>query len=191
MKTQIRFTSLIFLLFFVCQAQAQIPSGEMPAKFVNKIKKVFPTFEKSQTIQIPDPLTDGAPNSSVWTLWGKKNKHLGFAREIHTTTGCNMSCLPLHFILVLDKLKKFKALIEIDLLTKKNHAPFTDEDRLKLNLILLSPPASFKKPTQPLDVIDVITAETKLEYQGDVIKEAALTSFRSYQYLKQTQNSLP
>lgn len=167
-----------------------VVSNPNPTELSSYFKKSFLTMVKALPIQVADPITEQSPNSVVWQILDLKKQVLGYAREIRTTTGCNLYCLPLHFILMLDSKLHFKALVEIDPLTKKNHALFTDDDRLKINLILNSPPPSFAKAKEPLDLVDAITRETKLVHEGDVVKEAALTSFRSYQYLMQTQAAL-
>ena len=141
-------------------------------------------------IKIKDNISENPINDKILKVFNDSKEHIGFIRNIETTTGCNSACLPVVFTLFYDKDKSLKKLLSKPGLTKKYHAKFTDEDYEKLSLILALNPDSFLKVKHPTKMVDIISGATKIEYQNDVVKNAAYTSLRVNLYNQDTLNIL-
>jgi len=150
-------------------------------------QKAFPNASTKKTIKIPDPISDKPINSSILKIYDKYKKHLGYIREIKTTTGCDSACLPVVFTLFYNHENTLIKLQSRPGLTKKFHAPFTTKDYEKLDLILLMNPKVFKKVNHPTEMVDAISGETKKDYKEHVVKNAAYSSLRVNLYHQQTK----
>lgn len=143
-----------------------------------------------EEIKIKDNISENPINDKILKVFNDSKEHIGFIRNIETTTGCNSACLPVVFTLFYDKDKSLKKLLSKPGLTKKYHAKFTDKDYEKLSLILALNPDSFLKVKHPTEMVDIISGATKIEYQNDVVKNAAYTSLRVNLYNQDTLNIL-
>lgn len=143
-----------------------------------------------EEIKIKDNISENPINDKILKVFNDSKEHIGFIRNIETTTGCNSACLPVVFTLFYDKDKSLKKLLSKPGLTKKYHAKFTDKDYEKLSLILALNPDSFLKVKHPTKMVDIISGATKIEYQNDVVKNAAYTSLRVNLYNQDTLNIL-
>lgn len=153
-------------------------------------KKVFPNIATTKKQKISDPISERPTNTEVLLAFDQQNNLIGHIREVNTTTGCNSACLPVVFTLFYDKEINFKKMLSRDGLTKKNHAPFTEADYQKLELLLLMNPSEFKKVGHPTEMVDAISGATLKEYQQVVVKEAAYSSLRINTYNQQTISEL-
>ena len=174
------FISLLFLSSFVYATDAE------DMKFY---QKVFPNIKKSKSVKISDPISDAPINTELKLAFDGK-KLLGFIREISTTTGCNSACLPLNYTTFYTVDGNFKALKSRDGLTKKNHAPMTEEDYSRLEMIVLLAPKKFDSIKHPKELTDAISGETLKQYQDIVVKEAAYSTLRVHVYNQQTQKAI-
>lgn len=137
-------------------------------------------------IAIDDPISEKPINLVILKVYNSKMLHIGYVRNINTTTGCNSACLPVVFSLFYDEKKQFIKLLSKNGLTKKGHAPFTDKDYVKLEMILMMNPVSFKMIKHPLELTDAITSATRKDYSNDVVKDAAYSSLRINLYHQHT-----
>ncbi|MBL6991082.1 MAG: hypothetical protein ISR65_14950 [Bacteriovoracaceae bacterium] len=183
----------VFLVVLICVASAICQAQTQTINKKDRVfyKLVFKNIHSAKTLKIADPfLTDAKNNNLLLKVYDKNKKHLGFIRNLNTTTGCNSLCLPLIFTLFFDSNAKFIKLLSTGTLTKLGHEKFTEQDLAKLNFLLQVPPQSFLKIKQPIEVVDAITMATKKEFIKDVVPQAGLTSFRTFQYLQQTQKKI-
>jgi hypothetical protein len=153
-------------------------------------KKVFPKAHNFKFISIDDSVDEAKTNNKLGQAFDKGDKILGYFRDIVTSTGCNSGCLPVVFTLFFDSKAKFIKLLSKEGLTKKDHAPFTADDYMRLELILLQNPDSFKMVGHPKDMVDALTSETLKSYQADVVAKAAYTSLRVNLYYQETLSHL-
>jgi len=169
--------------------RAQVAATEpMPidSSRLDYYRQAFPTAALASAQQIPDPITEGDINASYLKIYDRDQRLLGYLREVATSTGCNGVCLPLEFALALGPDHQFVKLLAPHPLTKLGHRKFTDNDYAKMDGILRQNPGSFANASEPADLVDAVTSATKRAYKDDVVATAALTSFRIYQYEKQT-----
>jgi len=162
--------------------------------------EVFPEAVHRVAHPIKDPIlnadlkeegkSEDSPNVEFLGLFNKSRELLGYIREVDTTTGCNKYCKPLQFTLALGKEGTFKALLHRDELTKKWHAKFTPQDYFKLESILSDPPKIFKGAEHSTELIDAVSMATHKKFRPHVVSEAALSTFRIYQYLIQTRQAI-
>ena len=153
-------------------------------------KKVFPAISKKEIIKVPDPISDKPVNTMVLKVFNKAQKHLGYIREIKTTTGCDSACLPVIFTLFYNAEKTLVKLLSRPGLTKKFHEPFSKDDYQKLDFILLMNPQVFGKVKHPTEMVDALSGETKKEFSTHVVKNAAYSSLRINLYHQQTSKFL-
>lgn len=172
------FLSLLFLIS-TTRAESKKPD-------LSFYSQVFKNVASVKSLKIDDPISDNPINLKVYELYSKKNKRLGYCREVVTSTGCNDGCLPVIFTLFYDDEKKFKKILSRPGLTKKFHKPFTAEDYSTLEMILLRNPSQFKQVNHPKDMVDVLTSATKPEFQPHVVTQAAYTSLRVNLYNQHT-----
>ena len=146
-----------------------------------KYKKVFSKLDQIDTHKIPDPISESPINTKIYIL-----KHagdvIGFAREIHTTTGCNSECLPINYTAFYYPDGKYLKLHSTDGLTKIGHALFTNDDLIKLSYLIELAPMAFDKIVHPTDLTDALTGATLKEYQNIVVKGAAYSTLRIHLY---------
>jgi len=153
---------------------------------IDYYRQVFKSATFKTEHSIPDPITEGNINASYLKIYDSAAQLLGYIREVSTTTGCNQICKPLDFTLTFTPNFEFKKLLLREPLTKLDHEDFSENDYAKLDAILIDNPKSFGQATNPLDLVDAVTRATKPAFTADVVPTAALTSFRIYQYEKQT-----
>ncbi|OFZ78880.1 MAG: hypothetical protein A2583_11765 [Bdellovibrionales bacterium RIFOXYD1_FULL_53_11] len=179
---------LPFLLVAGLAPVASVADGAVPIEdhLAGYYRQAFPAAALKTAHAVPDPITEGAINNTYLKIYDSAGAFLGYVREVSTTTGCNQYCKPLDFTLALSPDGSFRALLVQEPLTKLGHRKFTDADYAKLDSILENNPESFKVPSQPMDLVDATTRVTRPEYKNDVVPTAALTSFRIYEYEKQT-----
>lgn len=148
-------------------------------------KKVFPQFERKVKHKIEDSVSAEKNNIVIYSIYSK-NKLLGFARDINTTTGCNSACLPVVYTGFYNQDGTLLKIMSKVGLTKIGHAPFTEEDYLKLDFILSLAPKEFQHVSHPTDLTDAITGATKKEYQEIVVPGAAYSTLRIHLYNQET-----
>ena len=176
--------AMIFVSFQAFSSFEQIPSHNM-----NFYHKSFPDAVFQQKVLVYDPITKDGVNNFFLKIFNKGNEFLGNIRDIETTPGCNNHCSPLSFTLAYQKDGSFKEMIIRDqepLMKEYGSVDFTQEDYDRIDNSLKSEPESFKMATTPEDLVDGVSGATKLEYMEDVVKTAALSHYRIYQYNKQT-----
>ena len=149
-------------------------------------KKVFKDYVTMVEHIVVDTISENPINTKIVEFKDKDNKTIGYAREIVTTTGCDSACLPIIATLFYTKDRKFLALKSRDGLTKKNHAPMTDEDYANLEMIIMQNPKAFASVTHPKQMVDAITSETTKEFSPYVVHQAAYTSLRMNLYNQDT-----
>jgi len=180
--------SLILSLCLICStglAIEKIETGKL-----SFYQRAFADALYIEAIKVKDNISENPINDKILKVFNDSKEHIGFIRNIETTTGCNSACLPVVFTLFYDKDKSLKKLLSKPGLTKKYHAKFTDKDYEKLSLILALNPDSFLKVKHPTEMVDIISGATKKEYQNDVVKNAAYTSLRVNLYNQDTLNIL-
>ncbi len=180
--------SLILSLCLICStglAIEKIETGKL-----SFYQRAFADALYIEAIKVKDNISENPINDKILKVFNDSKEHIGFIRNIETTTGCNSACLPVVFTLFYDKDKSLKKLLSKPGLTKKYHAKFTDKDYEKLSLILALNPNSFLKVKHPTEMVDIISGATKKEYQNDVVKNAAYTSLRVNLYNQDTLNIL-
>lgn len=180
--------SLILSLSLVCSTSLAIEKIETGK--LSFYQRAFADALYIKAIKIKDNISENPINDKILKVFNDSKEHIGFIRNIETTTGCNSACLPVVFTLFYDKDKSLKKLLSKPGLTKKYHAKFTDKDYEKLSLILALNPDSFLKVKHPTEMVDIISGATKKEYQNDVVKNAAYTSLRVNLYNQDTLNIL-
>lgn len=180
--------SLILSLSLVCSTSLAIEKIETGK--LSFYQRAFADALYIEAIEIKDNISENPINDKILKVFNDSKEHIGFIRNIETTTGCNSACLPVVFTLFYDKDKSLKKLLSKPGLTKKYHAKFTDKDYEKLSLILALNPDSFLKVKHPTEMVDIISGATKKEYQNDVVKNAAYTSLRVNLYNQDTLNIL-
>jgi hypothetical protein len=151
-----------------------------------RYSKVFLSIKSVELIKIDDPISDAPVNLILLKAFDTKGIHLGYIREVVTSTGCNSACLPVIFTLFYDKNLIFKTLKSKVGLTKKFHAKFTKANYAQLEMIIVMNPEKFKKVIHPKEMTDAITGATLKEYKSAVIKNAAYTSLRVNLYNQHT-----
>lgn len=148
-------------------------------------KKVFPKYDHKVKHAIEDSVSAEKNNIVIYSLYSK-NKLLGFARDINTTTGCNSACLPVVYTGFYNQDGTLLKILSKDGLTKIGHAPFTDDDYLKLDFILSLAPQEFQHVSHPTDLTDAISGATKKEFQQIVVPGAAYSTLRIHLYNQET-----
>ncbi len=174
------------LIFFTLLSVAYSKTSKIKISEIKYTQQAFQNafFESIKKIDTIDE-EDGV-NKHYKEIYNKKNKLIGYLREVSTTTGCNSLCKPLNFALALNENLKFRKIISKEPLSKLGHRNFTFDDDLKLDSLLKQPPGIYIKFKSTSDLVDAITMATKKEYKYYVVPTAALSSFRIYQYVKHT-----
>lgn len=149
--------------------------------------KVFKDATKLVPIAVKDTISDEPVNVTIFEVY-KDNKRIGFLRDIHTTTGCNSACLPVSYTSFYDSNGKYLKVLSRDGLTKKNHAPFTDEDYSQLEFIISLAPSEFNTVKHPTELTDGLSGATLPKYKDVVVKDAAYSTLRIHVYNLNTQN---
>lgn len=152
-------------------------------------KEVFPQYDQKLKHSIKDSISAEKNNTTIYSLYSK-GKLIGFARDINTTTGCNSACLPVIYTGFYSQKGILLKILSKDGLTKIGHAPFTEEDYLKLDFILSLAPKEFQLVSHPKELTDAITGATKKEYKDIVVPGAAYSTLRIHLYNQETQNFL-
>ncbi len=157
------------------------------------VKKAFPNYTKMEKLEVIDSIGDKPVNTSLYKVF-KKNGLEGFARSIETTTGCNSACLPISYTSFYDAKGSYLKLLSRVGLTKIGHAPFTDQDYAKLDLILALAPKELGEVVDPKDMTDALSGATLKTYAQSVVKGAAYSTLRIHLYnqltLKQISSKL-
>ena len=159
-----------------------VNAAEINAKYL----KVFNKLTSIKEIAIPDPISDDPVNTKLIVVKAGDGT-LGYIREISTTTGCHSACLPILYRAFHGLDGSFLTLQSDEGLTKKNHAPFSPEDYLKLESLVVGQNEKFDKIKHPTEMTDALSGATLVNYQADVVREAAYTSLRVYLYAQQTK----
>ena len=162
-------------------------SQSLIAKEVSKefYQKKIPGFNRIEKVTISDPISENPINTELLALYSNEEL-LGYVRELSTTTGCNSACLPLNYTTFYNAKGEFVGLASREGLTKKNHAPMTDEDYQRLEMIVLLAPEKFSQVKHPKEMTDAISGETLKEYKEIVVPEAAYSTLRVHLYNQQT-----
>lgn len=168
-----------FLFLFVFNLWA---ASEEDRTFYAKVISEFDRIEKKT---ISDPISDNPINTEILLLYKDKDLQ-GFVREISTTTGCNSACLPLNYTTFYNPKGEFLGVRSREGLTKKNHAPMTEEDYNRLEMIVLLAPPEFSRVGHPKEMTDAISGETLKKYKNIVVPEAAYSTLRVHLYNQQT-----
>ncbi len=181
--------SLFSLFIFVLFSAASLSSHSFDTVEVGKTpfyQKVFSQITYVKKLKITDNISKNPINNQILKVYDSQKKHIGYIRNIETTTGCDSACLPVVFTLFYDKDQSLIKLLSKPGLTKKYHAKFTEKDYQKLALILMLNPKVFNKVKEPTEMVDIISGATKSEFQNDVVKNAAYTSLRVNLYNQDT-----
>lgn len=150
-------------------------------------RKVFPNFTRVEEKIVVDTISDEAVNTIILKVFAEK-KHIGFIRNIYTTTGCDSACLPVSYTSFYDKKGQFIKNLSQDGLTKINHAPFTAEDYARLDLIVSLSPHEFGKIKHPKELTDALSGATLKVYEPIVVEGAAYSTLRIHLYNVDTIN---
>ena len=179
------FSILIFTTFltisFNSHSYESVEAGK--ASFY---RKIFSSITYIKKLKITDNISKNPINNKILKVYDSQKKHIGYIRNIETTTGCDSACLPVVFTLFYDQSNDLIKLLSKPGLTKKYHAKFTEKDYEKLSLILMLNPKVFNKVQEPTEMVDIISGATKSEFQNDVVKNAAYTSLRVNLYNQDT-----
>lgn len=149
------------------------------------VKLVFKDYTKKEVLKINDPINDEPTNTSILKIY-KGDQHIGFVRQVTTSTGCNDGCLPVIFDLYYDQKGTFLKLLSTPGLTKKHHKPFTPNDYIQLEMIILQAPEIFNSVAHPKQMVDAISGATTKIYEPYVIKQAAYTTLRVHLFHQHT-----
>ena len=171
---------LAVIIFFSLSFYAQ-------AKSLSFYKTVFKDITIVKTLKITDTISEFKTNVKLLEAYSSDKKRIGFIRNVTTSTGCNDGCLPVIFTLFYNVKGDYLRVLSKPGLTKKNHAEFTELDYIKLELVLKSNPAVFKKVGYPTEMVDGITGATLQIYRPHVIDKAAYSTLRVNLYNQQTQ----
>lgn len=161
--------------------------NEKDKSFFEKVFKKFSTYEIKN---IGDPIDEEAGNPNLLIVKDNKENVIGYLRDIVTSTGCNDGCLPVIFTLFFGPKGEFIKLLSKEGLTKKNHEPFTVDDYVNLEMIILRNPEEFKQVLHPKQMVDAVTSETLNLFRPHVINKAAYTTLRVNKYFEHTQKSI-
>lgn len=153
---------------------------------LKQIQKAFPNAQTIEAKKVEDPISDSPINTLIFEV-KKGEVLLGFARPVETTTGCSSSCLPISYMAFFDDKGQYKELNSEVGLTKIYHAPFTEADYAKLDLLLLMAPKELSKVQNPRDMTDALSGETLKKYQDVVVKGAAYSTLRIHLYNQLSQ----
>lgn len=148
-------------------------------------KKVFSSYDEIVKLKISDPISDDPVNTELLKVYSKK-KHIGFIREIATTTGCDSACLPVIYTSFYNEKGQFLKILSKDGLTKLNHMPFTPEDYSKLEYLLLLAPKELENISNPKAMTDAISGATLNKFESHVVKYAAYSTLRIHVYNQHT-----
>jgi|GEM_PF-5822111 len=189
---------LLIFFFFSCNGHTEKLQKDAPISLtkvsetkalensdIKFFKQVFKTATDFKFIKVDDPISETPTNTSIWEV-KEGSKTLGFLRDIVTSTGCGGPCLPVIFTLFYDKNANFIELLSKKRLTKKNHAPFTLQDYIKLKEILMTNPEVFKQIAHPTEMVDALSGATLPIYQSNVVAQGAYTSLRVNSYNQHT-----
>lgn len=136
------------------------------------------------------------PLYNDFLIWVKRgNKFVYLLRPIDTVTGCDSSCAPIVFHLVMDEKGRVTNLLEEadEPLRKIYHSPMSPEDKIKLLSILKKLPESFRGIDHPDRLTNTFTAfppQTWTFFAPSVVEGAAYTSYRIYESALQVQQRL-
>ncbi len=198
--------SFILALFFTClnsflsnvSATERLPLDPSELK---EFSQIFKEVKAKEKLRISDPIlaadqkkekgknvSSSNLNTELFLLFNE-NKFLGFSRPVDTTTGCSRYCKSLKFTLFFSPQGDYLGLTSTEGLTKKWHEEFTPEDYFRLDRIIKDPPPIFKAASHSTQLVemDTVSMATRKEYAPHVVKDAALTTFRIYRYVKQTK----
>ena len=125
-------STIILLCFLTCVLR---PCFAAKAH-VDIIRNIFKDYTKKESLTIDDPINDMPTNTKLIKVF-KGDKTIGFVRQVTTSTGCNDGCLPVIFDLYYDASGEFLKLLSTPGLTKKYHKPFTPNDYIQLEMIVL------------------------------------------------------
>ncbi len=182
----LKFNLIILSTLFVMNSHGA-EFAKISATQLFHIKKIVLMASMQKSYEIVDPITKKAPNREIFLIADNKKKKLGWVRSIATDTGCRSACLPLNFSLMFDIKGEFLGYYSLDPLTKKNHRIYKESDTMSTEMILAADGPGLGPELVPMDLIDGVTMATRPEYDGKVVKDAALTTLRMLQYKRQTQ----
>lgn len=148
-------------------------------------KKMFENLDQVDAWAIKDKVNKSPINTLIYSL-KSDGKLIGFAREVHTTTGCNSECLPINYTAFYYSNGQYLKLHSEDGLTKVGHAPFSKDDLIKLSYLLDLAPAEFKNIGHPTELTDALSGATLKKYEHIVVKGAAYSTLRIHLYHQET-----
>jgi hypothetical protein len=151
----------------------------------NTFKKVFAKLDQADAHTISDRISETPINTVIYQL-KSKGVVLGHAREVRTTTGCNSECLPINYTAFYDKKGNYLKLYSKDGLTKIGHAPFTQDDLIRLSYLLDLAPEEFKAIDHPTELTDILSGATLKKLRPFVVKGAAYSTLRIHLYNQDT-----
>lgn len=176
-------------IFLYCLLIAFVSKLSYSKTNQNLYIKVFPSMDKQIEHIVVDSISEKPVNTKIIEIRGKKSR-LGYVREISTTTGCNSSCLPVIYTAFYDKAGQFIKVLSAEGLTKIYHAPFTEKDYSKLNLLVSFPASSIVSVDNPKDLTDALSGETFKKFKEFVVDGAAYTTLRVILYDIQTRGEI-
>ncbi len=132
-------------------------------------------------------------DSLLWVMRDKKPLYL--LRPVDTVTGCDSSCAPIVFHLVMDTKGKVSRILEEadEPLRKIYHNPMSEEDKERLLQILKKLPEAYRGIDHPDRLTNSFTAfppQTWTFFAPTVVEGAAYTSYRVYESALQVQQRL-
>jgi hypothetical protein len=152
-------------------------------------EKLAPIFRMAQGRPVRPYYND----SLVWVKRG--NQFVYLLRPVDTVTGCDSSCAPIVYHLVMDGKGVVNELLEepSEPLRKIFHTPMDDGDKKKLLQILKRLPEAFRGMDHPDRLTNTFTAfppQTWTFFAPAVVEGAAYTSYRIYESALQVQQRL-
>ena len=161
----------------------------------------MPAATQKKTIAIPTDLLSSddvdRENTSFFEIHDSAGALLGYGRDIFTPIECiSGACQAIRFVLVFDSTVAF---VDVFHPASDSHdwkkywqgqyQSFDTADRARLRAILLEPPADLLGVASNDDLVTgtTATAPTRVEYQDDVVRGAAFTSFTVLQYMLDSQ----
>ena len=184
-KLNLKSYFLYSIILLIISPMTLTHSFELNTDKMKSYKNVFPTLTSTETITIPDTISDNPVNTKILKAYNGKDL-LGYIRNIDTTTGCNSACLPISYTSFYGPSGDYLKVLSESGLTKINHAPFTLEDYSQLELILSLAPIEFGKVKHPKEMTDAISGETLKQFQPLVVKGAAYSTLRIHLYNQDT-----
>ncbi|MBN2359780.1 MAG: hypothetical protein JXR83_10025 [Deltaproteobacteria bacterium] len=164
----------------------------------------LPTATQKTTRAIPESLLSSddvaLENDSFFEILDATGVLLGYGRDVFTPIECTSgACQAIRFVLVFDGAVEFVAVFhpasdshDWKKYWQGEYLTFDDADRARLREILLHPPADLIAVTSIDDLVTsaTSTAPTQIEYQDDVVRGAAFTTYIVLQYMLDSQQTI-